>query len=1409
MVYANTVFCAILKILSEFGGRVGIRSDYSLLDRVSSGPLCDSWVAMNNVTRRRVFLKRHERRNSSFSEETRSQLRQSFEAQQALSGLIINKTRRIVEVDGQILLEHPYLDPSCWEPLSAKAIFKEGDSSLSFICMAVDYLHLMGYVHLDISSSNILVSKGEGQRSIRLTDTEFLRPVGSSTDNKVLGTPGHIAPEVMRNEHVSIETDNYALGCTLSGLADEFFNDNLEESNKPKSLAALQFCKKLTQEHRVDRPKFLLEELFATGYLDKEEFNYYSTKLLRRLLLSNFKKLPLRDRSNSDAISKVVHEYVGVLGLHNDLIEQLAIAYGQRHPQIGFILSELFQSQCFLRSGRFWISKLSDEQLNYFYNRLESSLFVSGRKLEPTQDESPISLVDLSAIISEMARTGSIERAFFKGLDIANNLILELHTTRTKDAIKLVLQVARLAYKLNRLTQADQFYRWVADLLGVDNTMVASDYVDWVSVQIKLGKREVAEQLILRGKKLVNFSNNRGFRLHLDRLECWLTYQPNNANSVMHALSRIEGEAKQVQATDVLALALYSKGVVEWRQGRFIESCKWLEEALLVCETNVIRDAALPINATLSLIHSECGNYKKAADSCSKAAAICREIHSYSQYYAICSNGMLAQIRLGNLGEAERWLHEYLTFSDKTFDLPAYLQTKALFQSLSGEVELSIETCQDALKLKQPGGTSRVLGKVHDTLATNFLFLGKLEECQASCLSALEIFDKIGDKAAISEIELISAAAKVCYCEGNGQAQIVADMKANASLASAIISAQTALISYLMGLEAIEDHLKAVSQRVKACAQWKEVPLFHTIVVVADSIETKQEVNHTLSTFKASVLKLIKSRQLFVALLLGMKIAQSYGARGQTKHQYKYFEQSLRLARELNNQTMILRIEEIMSNTKPSDSLSKEKEATLLSISNILKEGIAFDQSAHHLLEFAVSQTGAERGVLLLTQSSPDSLVPVASVNCDDASVHEVTDFSRSIAIAAAKGKTPTIIEDALLDDRTKGLKSILLHNVRSIVACPLMEAQECVGVLYLDHHTLSSLFSTEDLQYISAIANFITVALQKSREHRSLLRSTEALTEDLKKSGLSSAFFTQDRQVMDMLDKIPTIALSDKPVLLLGESGTGKEILSKMIHDLSKRAKQPLIKLNCAAISSTLLESELFGIAKGVATGVSEREGKFEAADGGTLYLDEIGDMSLEMQAKVLRVLEYQQFERVGSNKPRSVNVRLIYATNRDLLSAVKDGKFKHDLYHRINKIQIVIPPLRERPSDIPLLVHHFAQLFAEGGKPVQFTSNAETSLIAYSWPGNVRELKNLVERYSVVYSGQTITPDLLPPEILDSVPKSGESSLLKESREAESIRSALTRYKWNKSRAAKHLGIPLSTLRRKVEKYRISRPL
>ncbi|HXG04242.1 MAG TPA: sigma-54 dependent transcriptional regulator [Candidatus Binatia bacterium] len=345
----------------------------------------------------------------------------------------------------------------------------------------------------------------------------------------------------------------------------------------------------------------------------------------------------------------------------------------------------------------------------------------------------------------------------------------------------------------------------------------------------------------------------------------------------------------------------------------------------------------------------------------------------------------------------------------------------------------------------------------------------------------------------------------------------------------------------------------------------------------------------------------------------------------------------------------------------------------------------------------------------------------------------------------------------------------------------------------------------------LSLEKTLLTVA--RALEHARLERENAALRERLAQR---SEIIGDSPAIRALREQIATAAPSNGRVLIYGENGSGKELVARAIHARSARRDHPFVEVNCAAIPEELIESELFGHEKGAFTGaLTRRRGRFELADRGTLFLDEIGDMSLKTQAKVLRALEEQAFERVGGRETIKVDVRVIAASNRRVETLIAEGRFREDLFYRLNVIPIEVPPLRERREDIPLLVDHFIRVFcAENGKRIKALSGeALAYFLAYDWPGNVRELRNVVERLVIMTPRDVIGAEDLPLPLRprDAAPAEARERSLREARdnfERAYILAELRANDWNMTRTAERLGIERSHLYRKLKAYNITPP-
>jgi two-component system response regulator HydG len=342
-----------------------------------------------------------------------------------------------------------------------------------------------------------------------------------------------------------------------------------------------------------------------------------------------------------------------------------------------------------------------------------------------------------------------------------------------------------------------------------------------------------------------------------------------------------------------------------------------------------------------------------------------------------------------------------------------------------------------------------------------------------------------------------------------------------------------------------------------------------------------------------------------------------------------------------------------------------------------------------------------------------------------------------------------------------------------------------------------------------------LRLTLERALDHVRLETENRALKQRVRADAGMGRLIGASKALKELSEMIAMVAPTEATVLITGESGTGKELVAKATHSLSARASGPLVTVNCAALSETLLESELFGHEKGAFTGADKmREGRFMAAHKGSIFLDEIGEIPMSVQAKLLRAIQEREIQRVGGDKPLNVDVRILAATNRDLKVEVAAGKFREDLYYRLHVVSLLVPPLRERREDVPLLAQHFLERFAtKNRKNIKgFTPQAMDCLLRYDWPGNVRELENAVERAVILAHGDYLTEQELPlhfaREVAPAAPRLAQNPAGLEGRlldeiEQEAILATLASTQGNKSEAARQLGVTRATLHKKLKKY------
>jgi Nif-specific regulatory protein len=483
----------------------------------------------------------------------------------------------------------------------------------------------------------------------------------------------------------------------------------------------------------------------------------------------------------------------------------------------------------------------------------------------------------------------------------------------------------------------------------------------------------------------------------------------------------------------------------------------------------------------------------------------------------------------------------------------------------------------------------------------------------------------------------------------------------------------------------------------------------------------------------------------------------------------------------------------------------------LKEISTWVSSVFDLDELLELIIDTATRMVQAKASSLLLLDKKTKKLhFKVATGEKGEEVMKFEVNLGQGIAGFVAETGEPLLIPDVSKDPRWyKEISESVGFQTRSIACVPMKVNGDIIGVVEIIDKEDGSPIQNQDMVTLTVFAELASKAIGNAQKIDQVRKENIDLKEEL---GDKHQLVGQSKILQKVISDAFKVANSKTSTLILGESGTGKELLGRLIHQAGPRKSKPMIVLNCAALPETLLEAELFGHEKGAFTGAMARKiGKFELADGGTLFLDEIGEMSPGMQAKLLQVLEEGIFYRVGGNTPISVDVRVISATNIDIAQEVDQGKFREDLYYRINVVQIQMPSLRERREDIPLLVDYFLRIFKqETGHPnLNVSEAAMKKMVEYDWPGNVRELRNALERAVVMGSGQEILPEDLPISRQKAVQPGLEVGLtLKEALDRfkkEFITINLKHAGGNRSKAAKVMDVQRTYLSRLISKYNI----
>lgn len=425
---------------------------------------------------------------------------------------------------------------------------------------------------------------------------------------------------------------------------------------------------------------------------------------------------------------------------------------------------------------------------------------------------------------------------------------------------------------------------------------------------------------------------------------------------------------------------------------------------------------------------------------------------------------------------------------------------------------------------------------------------------------------------------------------------------------------------------------------------------------------------------------------------------------------------------------------------KLSNSIDTEKLNALIKINTLINSNYSdINVLLVHILESAMRLVEGEASSLLLVDSDKKNLHFEIALGPKGIEVKKfIVKMDEGIAGWVVKNNRSLIVNDVANDPRfSPAIQQSTGYKTQNMLAVPMRVKDECIGVIEILNKGTERGFCNADLEVLEVLANQAAIAYQNARYLQRSQDEIVVLQDQIVTDRGYHTMVARSQVILEKLDIVERVAKSDSSVLILGESGVGKELFAEQLHLKSDRVHGPLVRVNCAALPEGLLESELFGHVKGAFTdAISDRKGRFELADKGTIFLDEIGDLSLSLQAKLLRVIQSKSFEKVGSSDTITVNVRIVAATNRDIEKLVEEQKFRSDLYYRLNVLPLYIPPLRQRLEDIPELAHFFMKKCSNDVKKqfLGFSEGAMSAILSYSWPGNIRELENTVERACVI---------------------------------------------------------------------------
>lgn len=1340
--------------------------DYQLKVKVSSNDLSESWIGYNTDTRQPCFLKTTNLETNTFSTDFKNSfLNDIYSLQKKIHSTYILSPRKITANKHSTLIEYPLLDKDTWQTLTPEILTADFSHLFPRICFILDLLHEHKVVHCDIKLDNFLYN--HNRRKLVLTDLEFISQVHAPANALIKGTSKYISPDILKNENITTGSDYYALGVIVEEIQDRL----------DTAIDLTMLIDDLKNEYINRKYELLTDIMYKYNLVSDEEYKKQILSLLSGKLLSDFLNIHKISRNKKTVLKELLSASNNILGFNDEIIELLGNLFDTNRRQSYDFIKYCISKSHVKRTGEFYLIYLHDELL---VNLVSQSFLLDDKT-------NYIPLID--KLNSEMKFLSGFAVTVYAERDDANYSI--------EDKAYICGLLADYYFMLNRF---DDSMRYLLKKYDNPDSYDAEYYHFLVRIYSRQSKHN---DVIEVAKEAVTKQYSQSDQDLFVRSIAWTHMRQGEYDTAERMFADLLEKSDNDQFT---CLLLYSFSVLYWYRSKIDEAIDYSRKCLSLAQKNNLDTEIVLACNQLCVLYSGISNYTKAFKIGKLGLKHIKTIKDNQKKNQLLLNISYAAMRLGKWSVSKQYLLETLkqfAYNDDTSLLESFYLNNGILHIVRGQHHTAKQILNTALRLNKKNNNNS--GKVYYNLHEIAVVEGDSEAIDSYFNNAKQLFQEINQQTPILEMEVFQYLGEYLYGNADTTPDFLKLAKKLEVKGQYYIMGIAYFLHCFIALESNQP-VSSPSELTNKITVHDNVPLFKAVKIYNDISQALGKPSNVIFVLKEWLKIFHKSHYPFFSGLICRLIGKKYLKLNNNKLGEKFLEYAQDILSGIGNQTLVKKIEKELRSSGKSVKTDNTRLQIIKDISELLTNIQNYDKTLEKILRFSLEQTGAERAVLLSKHKTKGTLQIKAYLNCDENSLEDIEKFSSSVTQQVYREDHPLIIDDAQQDDRISGYKSIIKHNIQSVICIPIKHEEEIIGVLYLDHQIIPALFDRDDIIFSFTLANLLSMVLTLLDLVKNQKIINKELIDEVNKYSGGNKFISNNEKIIKIFERLPPLAKSNSSILLLGESGTGKEILADLIHNASNRANKPLVKINCTSIPENLVESELFGIEANVATGVAAREGKLSRADSGTMFIDEIGDMPLNIQTKILRVIEYQEFEKVGGSKTINTDIRFIYATNKDLKSLIKQNKFRLDLYHRIYVIPINIPPLKERLDDIPLLIDHFVKHFSTEQKsiPPVISSEAEIIFEQYNWPGNVRELKNLIERFCIMYPGQKITLQHIPDDIKKIV-DSSQQLTVREIVEKTKIRESLEKHRFIESRAAQETGIPLSTFRRKRKKYNI----